>query len=61
MFDESFYLDLVNGEFASALPAPLTPVRSTSDAPRILLRMEDYFVTTPFLGTTQFNHHRPAR
>ncbi len=61
MFDEDFYIQLVNGEFSAALATKLTPSNLTSYAPRILVRLEEYFATTPLNGGVQFNHYRPAR
>jgi len=61
MFDESFYLDLINGEFEKALPAGLNSGKLTSHAPRILVRLQDYFANAPLKGGTKFNHYRPAR
>ncbi len=61
MFDESFYLQLVNDEFASSLSAKLMPGDLKSRAPRILVRLEEYFSANPLLGSTKFNHYRPAR
>jgi hypothetical protein len=60
MFDEDFYLELVNREFASALKAKVASTDLTSRAPRILVRLENYFSSSPLVGT-QFNHYRPAR
>lgn len=61
MFDEDFYLQLVNGEFATALTTKLTPGSLTSYSPRILVRLEEYFAAHPLSGGAQFNHYRPAR
>lgn len=61
MFDEDFYLQLVNGEFAAALVANLTPSDLSSRAPRILVRLEEYFAANRLNGGVQFNHYRPAR
>jgi hypothetical protein len=61
MFDDDFYLELVNGEFASALTAKVMSSALTSHAPRILARLEEYFATHPLKAGVQFNHYRPAR
>ena len=61
MFDEDFYLQLVNREFAAALPASLTRALLTSHAPRILVRLEEYFAANPLKSGVHFNHYRPAR
>jgi hypothetical protein len=61
MFDESLYVQLVNEEFASSLSAKLKPSDLKSRAPRILVRLEEYFSANPLGGGTKFNHYRPAR
>lgn len=61
MFDEPFYMQLVNEEFSSSLAAKLKPGNLTSRAPRILVRLEEHFSTNPLGGGAKFNHYRPAR
>jgi hypothetical protein len=61
MFDESFYIQLVNDEFAGSLPAKVKPGDLKSRAPRIIVRLEDFFSANPLSGGTKFNHYRPAR
>ncbi|MBE3039739.1 MAG: AAA family ATPase, partial [Chloroflexi bacterium] len=61
MFDDSFYIQLVNEEFAGSLSAKLKPGDLKSRALRILARLEEYFSTNPLGGGTTFNHYRPAR
>ena len=61
MFDESFYIHLVNEEFSSSLSVKLKPGNLTSRAPRVLVRLEEYFSTKPLGGGATFNHYRPAR
>ena len=61
MFDVSFYIKLVNEEFSSSLAGKLEPGNLTSRAPRILVRLEEYFATHPLGGGATFNHYRPAR
>lgn len=61
MFDENFYLDLVNREFANSLGKNITPADLTSQVPRILVRLEEYFSANPPDGGVVFNHYRPAR
>jgi energy-coupling factor transporter ATP-binding protein EcfA2 len=61
MFDDAFYLQLVNGEFAAALSAPLERSDLISGVPRILVRLENYFAAKPLSGGVHFNHYRPAR
>jgi len=57
MFDEDFYLMLVNTEFGTAL----TPADLKSQAPRILGRLEEYFLANPLRNGVVFNNFRPAR
>ncbi len=61
MFDEAFYVELVNGEFAESLGAKVKLDNLSSSAPRILLNMEDYFDRKPLKAGAKFNHYRPAR
>jgi hypothetical protein len=57
LFEEDFYLMLVNTEFGTAL----TPTDLTSPAPRILGRLEEYFLANPLRNGVTFNNFRPAR
>ena len=61
MFDESFYIQLVNVEFSSSLIEKMEPSSLTSRAPRVLVRLEEYFSRKPLGGGATFNHYRPAR
>ena len=61
MFDESLYISLVNGEFSGSLATQLKAKDLTSQAPRILVRIDDYFSKYPMTGGAKFNHYRPAR
>src|SRR3984885_12255392 len=61
MFDDSFYIQLVNEEFADSLSVKLKPGNLKSGAPRILVRLDEHFSTNPLSGGTKFNHYRPAR
>lgn len=59
MFDPTFYLGLVNGEYKNALQKPL----AVSDLPkreRILSAIEAHLQKNP-LTAGRFNHYRPAR
>jgi hypothetical protein len=58
MFDEAFYLDLVNTEYKSTLSAPIQSGDLTSKAPRILKRLEPV-LAAKLSGS--FSHYRPAR
>ena len=57
MFNPSFYLQLVEGEFGASIPEDRLPERPT----RILKRLEQYWETTPLPNGAHFNHYRPAR
>ena len=61
MFDEDFYLELVNGEFAESLASKMKLKDLTCTAPRILVRLEDYFDKKPLKAGVKFNHYRPSR
>jgi predicted ATP-dependent endonuclease of OLD family len=61
MFDEGFFLDLVNGEFSGSLSAKVKLKDLSDRSPRILLRLEDHFAKNPLKGGVRFNHYRPAR
>ena len=61
MFDESFYIQLVNDEFSGSLAAKLKLKDFKSQAPRILVRLDEYFAASPLAGGAKFNHYRPAR
>ena len=61
MFDEDFYLKLVNEEFSKSLIKQLLSTDLTSYSPRIIVKLEDYFLNNPMKGGTHFNHYRPAR
>jgi predicted ATP-dependent endonuclease of OLD family len=60
MVEPSFYLELVNAEYKTELTAPIAEASLTSQHPRILVRLDEYFKTNP-LKTGHFNHYRPAR
>ena len=61
MFDETFYLALVNDEYGENLAQPVTPNDLTLATSRIVVRLEDYFRRRPLTGGIKFNHYRPAR
>lgn len=60
MFGDSFYLELVNGEFATQLSNPITVSSLKSKHPRLLERLEAHFSAEP-LTSGAFSHFRPAR
>lgn len=57
MFNASFYLKLVNGEFGSSVA--VRDLARTS--PRILVRLENHLKESPLPNGAKFNHYRPAR
>lgn len=61
MFGPEFYLVLVNDEYVSALENQITEDMLTSRAPRILIRLEEYFKNSPLKKGGKFSHYRPAR
>lgn len=61
MFEPSFYLDLVNAEYASSLTANVTLASLTSHAPRIVVRLGEYLKAQPMKNSANFSHYAPAR
>ena len=57
MFDGEFYLRLVNEEFGSSIRTS----ELSTEHPRILYRLEEYFKNQPLPNNAPFNHYRPAR
>ena len=57
MFEPSFYLKLVDGEYGSSVT--VDDIRNGH--PRILRRLEEYFDNNPLPNGAKFNHFRPAR
>ena len=60
MFSPSFYLDLVNAEYATELQKPIQLTDLTNGSPRITVRIEEYLSKVP-LKSGSYNHYRPAR
>ena len=60
MFEEDFYLELVNGEYKKSLSKPLAAADLTAKDSRILLRLRKRFDQQPLQGDA-FDHFRPAR
>jgi predicted ATP-dependent endonuclease of OLD family len=60
MFGPEFYVGLVNAEFASQLISEIDVTALKSKEPRIVQRLEKYFVDNP-LKEAAFSHYRPAR
>lgn len=61
MFDVSFYLKLVTGEYGSNLSKTPTVKGLTSKHPRIIVRLNEFFDANPTKNGHPFNHYRPAR
>src|SRR3990172_9476040 len=61
MFGLDFYLQLVNAEYASDIPKPITPAQLKSKAPRVISKLQQHFLDHPLKSGRQFNHYRPAR
>lgn len=60
MFDEKFYIDLVNLEYKKELQAHIKSEDIKDKNPRILKRLESVFDKAP-LKSGRFSHYRPAR
>jgi predicted ATP-dependent endonuclease of OLD family len=61
MFEVSFYLQLVNQEFKVDLQKPIEVNDLDTHIPRMVARLEKYFVTNPMKSNIDFSHYRPAR
>ena len=62
MFSPDFFLDLVNGAYVNKLSNGAIAVADlTSQHPRILMRLEEYFKQHSLKGGVIFNHFAPAR
>jgi predicted ATPase len=61
MFGDSFYLELVNGEYGALLPAKLSPQVLKANDGRVLVRLASWLTANALASGTQFNHYRPAR
>jgi predicted ATP-dependent endonuclease of OLD family len=59
MFDQQFFLDLVNAEYKAELPKPIE-LKDLGKHPRILVNIEGWLKANP-LKIDGFNHYRPAR
>ena len=60
MFDEGFYLELVNREYRADLAKPITAADIKGREDRVLVRIEKFLKANPMSGAS-FNHFRPAR
>ena len=61
MFDEDFYLSVINKEYKSELPTAISISDLSEHEPKILTRLEKYFEKFPLKNGTSFSHYRPAR
>ena len=61
MFGSEFYLGLINEEYDTFLKKAINPEDLTSKAPRLLVRLDEYFKKNPLKKSVTFNHYRPAR
>lgn len=60
MFDRSFYLELVNGEYGKQLAAKVTVTKLNPNVPRTLRAIDAWLADNP-LKSGSFGHYRPAR
>lgn len=60
MFERSFYLELVNGEYAKQLPSKVTLAKLNQHVPRTLRAIEAWLADNP-MKNGSFGHYRPAR
>lgn len=61
MFENSFYVKLVNGEYKSDLAQNITLSALPKGGDRFLPRIEEYLGDNPLNNNAKFNHYRPAR
>jgi hypothetical protein len=60
VFERTFYVDLINGEFTKEINTPLEVAKLNIKEPRTLRAIEVYLADNPFKSGT-FGHYRPAR
>lgn len=60
MFDRSFYLELVNGEYGKQLASKITLAKLNQNVPRTLRAIDAWLVDNP-MKSGSFGHYRPAR
>lgn len=61
MFENSFYVELVNDEYKSVLSKNVTLAALPKGGDRILPRIEGFLDDNPLTAKAGFNHYRPAR
>lgn len=60
MFDRSFYLELVNGEYGKQLASAITLAELNQKVPRTLRAIDAWLANNP-MKSGSFGHYRPAR
>lgn len=60
MFDRSFYLELVNGEYGKQLASKITLAKLNQNVPRTLRAIDAWLTDNP-MKSGSFGHYRPAR
>jgi predicted ATPase len=60
MFDRSFYLELVNGEYGKQLASKITLAKLNPNMPRTLRAIDTWLADNP-MKSGSFGHYRPAR
>ncbi|CDZ59244.1 ATP-dependent endonuclease [Neorhizobium galegae bv. orientalis] len=60
MFDRSFYLELVNGEYGKQLASKITLAKLNHNVPRTLRAIDAWLADNP-MKSGSFGHYRPAR
>jgi len=61
MFEDAFYLDMVNEEYKNQLSKKIKITDLNNNIPRFIVRIEQYLEANPLKGGIKFNHFRPAR
>lgn len=61
LFGATFYLTLVNAEYAESLDAKINAKSLSAKSPRLIRRLDQYFTQNPLKNKVVFNHYRPAR
>jgi len=60
MFDRSFYIELVNGEYGKQLASKITVTKLNQHVPRTLRAIDAWLADNP-MKSGSFGHYRPAR
>ncbi|MET4633384.1 ATP-dependent nuclease [Kaistia defluvii] len=60
MFDRSFYIELVNGEYGKQLTSKITLAKLNQNVPRTLRAIDAWLADHP-MKSGSFGHYRPAR